>query len=147
MMEARKKIYLACPYSHEKGGIRSMRFDLVNAAAAKLMREGYLVFSPISHTHPIAERGDLPKGWDFWEAYDRTFIDWADEVHVLMLDGWKESKGVTAEIAIAKELGKPVHYIEDKGNVDQVMAWVEKNRNATVCDTLSASAEAFGDSE
>jgi hypothetical protein len=29
---------------------------------------------------------------------------------VLMLDGWRESIGVQAEIAIANELGKPVTY-------------------------------------
>lgn len=110
-MMDRKKIYMACPYSDESAGVRAWRFELVNRAAAKLMQEGHLVFSPISHTHPIAEAGDLPKGWEFWEAYDRTFLEWADEVHVLMIDGWRESKGVTAEIRIARELKKRVVYV------------------------------------
>ena len=105
------RVYLATPYSHPDPEVREARFRAVNAVAAQLMREGHHVYSPISHTHPIALAGDLPKGWDFWEAYDRAFINWAEEVHVLMAEGWKESTGVQAEVGIAAELGKPVRYI------------------------------------
>jgi len=108
-----KKIYLATPYSHDNPEIRKARFKKINRVAAALMREGNLVFSPISHTHPIALAGDLPKGWEFWKEYDRTFIDWCDEVQVFMQEGWKESTGVSAEIEIARELDKPVIFIED----------------------------------
>ncbi len=108
-----KKIYLATPYSHKDFVVMLHRFHQVNKAAASLMKEGDLVYSPISHTHPIALAGDLPKGWDYWEAYDLTFIEWADELYVLMQPGWKESVGVTAEIKIAKSMGKPVIYIEN----------------------------------
>lgn len=76
------------------------------------MKAGHLVFSPISHTHPIALAGDLPKGWEFWKEYDISFIEWADEIQVLMLDGWEESTGVTAEIGIAHHENKPVVYLE-----------------------------------
>lgn len=107
-----KKIYLAGPYSHQNMHVKEHRFKKLNIAAAKLMNEGYLVFSPISHTHPIALAGDLPGGWDFWEEYDRTFIEWCDEIHVLKLTGWAESTGVSAEIALGIELDKPVTYIE-----------------------------------
>ena len=93
--------------------VKTHRFNKLNLAAAKLMNEGYLVFSPISHTHPIALAGDLPGSWEFWKEYDRTFIEWADEIHVLKLSGWRESTGVTAEIELANELNKPVRYIDD----------------------------------
>lgn len=105
-------VYLATPYSHIDPAIREQRFHAVNAVAAKLMRDGLHVFSPISHTHPIAEAGDLPKGWDFWEAYDRTLLRACGKIIVLMLDGWRESKGVTAEIAIARELGLAVEFLD-----------------------------------
>ncbi len=107
-----KKIYLATPYSsHADLVVRKARFEVVNKIAALLMNKGYLVFSPISHTHPIALAGDLPKGWEFWREYDLTFIEWCDEVFVLKQNGWKESVGVIAEIKIAKELNKPITYI------------------------------------
>jgi len=105
------RVYLATPYSHPDPAVREARFQAVNTVAAKLMQDGHHVYSPISHTHPIALAGDLPKGWDFWEAYDRTFIEWAEEVHVYLADGWQESKGVQAEMKIAIELGRPVRYI------------------------------------
>jgi hypothetical protein len=104
--------YLACPYSHDDRSVRIARFEAANRAAGKLMREGHHVFSPISHTHPIAEACDLPKGWEFWEAFDRAYLAHSWRVVVLMLEGWRESKGVTAELRIAAEQGLPVEYIE-----------------------------------
>ena len=108
-----KKIYLATPYTGTPEQ-QQERFEQVNKVAAQLMANGFLVFSPISHTHPIALAGDLPKGWDFWAAHDRTFIEWCDELYVLTLNGWAESTGVTAERKLARELGKPVRYLSEK---------------------------------
>ena len=105
-----KKVYLATPYTGTKAE-QQQRFEVVNTVAARLMGEGILVFSPISHTHPIALAGDLPKGWDFWKEYDLTFIEWCDELWVLMQDGWQDSTGVTAERKLAREMGKPIMYI------------------------------------
>ncbi len=107
-----KKIYLAVPYSDPAKSIRIARFETVNAVAARLMSEGFLVFSPISHTHPIAEAGDLPVDWEFWEQYDKIFLEWCDEVCVLKLPGWKKSAGVQAEIKLARKMGKPTIYID-----------------------------------
>ena len=107
-----KKIYLACPYSHKDPAVKQARFEAVNKVAARLMAEGYMVFSPISHTHPIALAGRLPGDWRFWEAYDRTFLEWADELWVLELEGWEESTGLRAETTIAQNLRKPVRFIK-----------------------------------
>ena len=110
------KVYLATPYSHAKPTVRVQRFNKINEVAAKLMAEGIHVYSPISHTHPIAEAGDLPKGWDFWEQYDRHFIAWCDEVWVYCGEGWQESKGVQAEMRIAWEMGKKVVLLSATGS-------------------------------
>lgn len=103
--------YLAGPYSHPERAVRVQRFEALNRAAAVLMAAGEHVYSPISHTHPIAEAGSLPLGWDFWEQYDRIYLGMSRRVVVLTLDGWRDSKGVTAELAIAAELGLPVEYM------------------------------------
>ena len=102
--------YLASPYSDFDPAIRLQRFQAACKATAELMNEGVRIFSPIAHTHPIAMAGDLPLGWDFWEQYDREMIAVCDELIVLCLDGFEDSRGVQAEIAIAKELGIPVSY-------------------------------------
>ena len=102
------KIYLACPYSHPDPKVRESRFRAVNEYAAELLREGHLVFSPISHSHPIAVQCDLPTDHDFWREWNRTFIKWCDVLYVAALDGWLQSKGVQWEIARAKSTGKEV---------------------------------------
>lgn len=104
-------IYLACPYSHADPAIREQRFEAVSRYAAKVISAGAFVFSPISHTHPIAKHGNLPLGWDYWEKYDRIMIGVCTELRVLCLDGWKESLGVQAEMRIAEETGIPVTFV------------------------------------
>lgn len=119
--DSRPLIYLACPYSHPERAVRIARFDAANLAAAKLMREGHYVFSPISHTHPIAEAGGLPLGWDFWEGFDRAYIGHSHKLIVLMLGGWTQSKGVMAEIAIADSMNIPVEYLALEEQADPFM--------------------------
>ncbi len=107
-------IYLACPYSHADRYVRVTRWIAANKAAAKLMTAGQYVFSPISHTHPIAEASDgtLPRGWDFWEGFDRQYLNVCKKIIVLRIPGWDTSTGVTAEIKIGNEAGIPVEYMD-----------------------------------
>lgn len=105
--------YLASPYTHDDLSIRLARFEAACHAAAALMRQGRIVFAPVVHSHPIAQHG-LPLDWAYWERHDRRFLEVCDEVVVLMLDGWRQSEGVQAEIKIAQELGKPVTFVGKK---------------------------------
>lgn len=109
--------YLACPYFHQDRAIRVARFEAANRVAARLMSQGEHIFSPISHTHPIAEAGDLPLGWDFWADYDEAIISCCYRIYVLMLDGWKESRGVGAELDLANEYDIEVVYLGEDGCV------------------------------
>ena len=106
-----KLIYLASPYSHHDAAVRQLRFEIVSRVAARLMSGGLHVFSPISHTHPIAEYGSLPLGWDFWEQYDRAIMGVCSRMIVLMLDGWEQSRGVQAEVSLAVEFGLDIEYM------------------------------------
>ena len=49
------KIYLACPYTHPDEVTRNTRVELASIIAAKLMCEGHVVFSPITHGHYVAD--------------------------------------------------------------------------------------------
>lgn len=111
-MKPKKKIYLACPYRHENQEIAIKRFDYVNQIAGQVMMQGHVVFSPISHSHPIAcRKHDLPVGWEFWSQQDLPFLEWADELWVATFPGWHLSEGVRAEILAAGKLRKPIVYI------------------------------------
>ncbi len=104
-------IYLASPYSHPDEYIKIRRFEAAARAAAKLMCQGHIVFSPIAMTHPMAIYGVLPGDWQFWARFDQVFIKLCEELWVLQLQGWRESKGVIAEIKIAETLGLPIRYV------------------------------------
>lgn len=106
------KIYLAAPYSCEHEWLREWRVDQVNRKAAELMDAGHIVFSPISHSHPISyhTKADACDS-DYWVRQDLAFMPACDEVWVLRLEGWQESKGIKRETAYAEELGKQVRFI------------------------------------
>lgn len=104
--------YLATPYSSHDPQVRLDRFLTVNAVASRLMSDGEHVYSPISHCHPIAVAGALPKDWNYWREYCITMMRCCTTLKVLMVPGWKESVGVDAEIAIAQNLNIPVEYIQ-----------------------------------
>lgn len=107
----RPLVYLATPYSHKDPAVRTERFNMVNKVAGALMQQGLIIFSPISHTHPVAVKCGLPKDWQYWEKFDRAYLSCSNKLLVLCLDGWLESNGVQAEIKIAREMGIPVEYI------------------------------------
>jgi len=106
-----KKIYLAIPYS----GMCPSSYFQATRATAVLLKEGLNVFSPITHSHPLKEYG-MPETWEFWEKIDYQYLDWADEVYVLIPDEGMEtvdnSVGVQAEITYAEQHGLPIRFVQ-----------------------------------
>jgi hypothetical protein len=102
--------YLASPYSHPDPAVRERRYRAACRATAEMLRAGEVVFSPVVHSHPLVPYG-LPTGWEYWERFDRAVLTRCDAVTVLTLDGWEDSAGVQAEVAIAGELGLPIQYV------------------------------------
>lgn len=110
-----KKIYLAIPYS----GIEEESYQAANKVAAKLIADGNIVFSPITHSHPI-KLGITQNTYETWLAQDKAFVDWADEIYIVILckgldceygiTKVENSKGVQAEIAWANEQNKPINF-------------------------------------
>lgn len=100
-------IYLAGPYSHPDPTVRQRRFEQLNMYAARLMEAGIPVFSPISHSHPIADHMVDDRGHDFWMAMDLPLLRLASGLLVLTLEGWEESRGVASEIDEARFYSVP----------------------------------------
>lgn len=105
-------IYLAVPYTHPDPAVREQRFEAANLAAAVLMTDGHLVFSPISHTHLMVIKYRLPVGFGFYQRWSRLFLSMSSRLIVLRVDGWQQSVGVKAEITFMKTAGKPVEYLD-----------------------------------
>ena len=110
-----KKIYLAIPYS----GAEEESYELANKITVLLMNNGFNVFSPITHSHPLSKVGKLPGNWEFWEQIDYQFVDWCDILVVIEHVYKNETKkinyitstGVTAEVKYAEKQGKKIVYI------------------------------------
>lgn len=112
-MQQIERIYLASPYTDPDPAIRRARFETVTRAAGELMKRRYIVFSPITMGHSISEAcADIPGDFGYWGRTCLSYLEgWATRLVVLTLDGWEESRGVTAEIAAAAKAGLPIEYL------------------------------------
>lgn len=104
--------YLATPYSKYSKGLEEA-FKLACRFAAKVIREGKKIYSPIAHTHPIAIHGGMdPYDHSIWIPVDKPFMAAAYGLIVVMAEGWDESKGIAIEIEEFKKANKPIVYME-----------------------------------
>lgn len=116
--------YLAGPYSHPCPGMRERRHVEHCRAAAWLMRQEQTVFSPIAHSHAIAQHGRIDAlDADFWLSQDYAILPHCRKLAVLMIDGWTDSKGTQKEIHAARKLGLEVWGIVPVANGYQ---WVRE---------------------
>lgn len=107
-------VYLASPYTPHAGESIEERVAAARQVAARLMAEGCVVFSPVSHSHEIADHlaPALRLDHEFWMRQDLAILRYADRLVVLRLPGWLQSRGVLREIACAKDLGIPIDYLD-----------------------------------
>lgn len=104
--------YLASPYSRFPGG-HVKAFEETARLAAKLLREGMRIFSPITHCHPIALYGDIdPLDHDIWLPFDEAMMDACEYLLVARMPGWQDSKGIAHEIELFQRFGKPIFHLD-----------------------------------
>ena len=108
-------IYAAVPYSDPNPAVREYRFREATKYAAALVQAGYTVYSPITHSHPMAVANPaLGLGWEYWKRHDEAYMPICAALHVLMLPGWGTSSGVAAEVRAFEAVGKLVEYVRPK---------------------------------
>jgi hypothetical protein len=104
--------YLASPYTFYPVGQEQAHADIC-CVAGKLLRRDIPIFSPIAHSHPIAEYADIePMAHEFWMRANRHLIEGAAGVIVVKLESWDESGGIEDEIKIFRQAKKPVLYLD-----------------------------------
>lgn len=108
-------IYIASPYIHSNSEIQQGRVDAVARYTAHLYIAKSTAFSPIVHSNALREQAEFPITWDWWQFHDEHILKLCSSMHILMLNGWEMSVGVTAEIEIARENNIPTTYISEYG--------------------------------
>lgn len=120
--------YLACPYTplpdtpeDQRAAIMESRFSLVTLISAFLISKGYVVFSPITHSHVIQQHPlntftqNTQEQW-VW-GQDIHFVHLSKELWIIKYDQWdattvQKSKGVKAERREANIYNIPIQYLK-----------------------------------
>ena len=103
--------YVMSPYSGTRTEMFSRHFD-TSVAATRLVREGIPLLSPILHWHFAAQTHGLPKDAEYWMAYNKRLFASADAGILLMLPGWRESKGIREELEWHDQARKPIYTLD-----------------------------------
>lgn len=112
----RPLVYLACPYTHPSKVVERRRYVEATKAAAWLIEtKKWNVFSPITHSHPLHIVAGLSGLWDHWKQIDTDFIQLSHTFVVLKIEGYKESRGVTDELVIARETDCRILWLSPRG--------------------------------
>lgn len=90
-------------------GIEDHNFPAFRAAAESLVAAGYSVEDP-------GAKGVIA-GWEWADYLRYDLVKLVECDGVATLPGWKDSKGASLEVHVARELGMPV---------GAVWAWLEK---------------------
>jgi hypothetical protein len=112
--------YMAHPYTSIDAEGRFVpeaedaNFQLANHRAAELLKRGYNIYSPISHTHPIHRACPEFLGnreHEMWYHLDNDLISRTNFDGIILPPGWQESKGCCAERELFEAAGKAIkHY-------------------------------------
>lgn len=106
-----KKIYMAFPYWHKSPAAQKELAYEASKAAARLIQEGYLVYSPLSHKLAIENSG-ISIDKRSWERINKEFILWADEFWVFQVAGPAYSEEFPIELDVAFREFKMVRYFK-----------------------------------
>lgn len=106
-------IYLASPYSHPSAAVREARYLAARALTIEELRLGSAIFSPIVYGKDMETA--IGTAFEPWAAFNDTVIEKCDEVWVLCIEGWQQSRGIRHELEVAFRLNKTVRYLDPKG--------------------------------
>jgi hypothetical protein len=94
---------------------------MVSKQVFKIMQQGYVVFGPITHSHvawvKAGIQSEVQTDHDFWMSQDWWYVKNCDVMFVYNYKYGGGSKGVDREIDWCVGLGKPIIYLDKKGDV------------------------------
>lgn len=101
--------YLAHPYSSPIPGGEQMNANDATNIAAKLFMDGYRVYSPLTHCHPIDTIVHFT--WARWMLFDVMMMNRCDAI--ILCEGWENSRGCTIEREHFLTNKKPIYHVRD----------------------------------
>ena len=118
-MSRKRLTYLAVPYTWNP----ERSYEIANKVASYFMAEGKTVFSPVSHSHHIADHMAEPLrlSQEFWMAQDLPLVDVCSEIIFVLINvpGVKSgeklltsSKGCMSEMEEAIKEGLSIKFCE-----------------------------------
>lgn len=114
--------YLASPYTHPERKVVIDRFLAARNYLIWAFAADQPTYSPIVHWHHIASSEALPSEFEHWLVQDDAMVKSARQILVLDIPGWKESRGVTHEIAVGLSLSLPI-YLATRGKTLAVSSY------------------------
>lgn len=129
-------LYLASPYSHKDNAIQILRYKLVKRFAAMLVMQKKIVYSPIVHFHPMAQKYNLPTDHQYWKDTNRALLAGAKALCIVPLPGWEVSKGLHWELRKAHKSKKRIFILQpcDKNTI-QLIAYKENDTYAHLTES------------
>ena len=107
-------LYLSLPYSSPDPSVRAERAAIARRLMATLIAAGHVTVCPVAMNHEAVEllrTAGSPSG-AYWRELESRLAAICDELVVLRATGWRESRGVTREIALFEKFGKPVRFLD-----------------------------------
>ena len=95
--------YFCHPYSAKTKEGRIANYELCCQRSAKLLLNGYNIFSPIAHSHSIEMaspemlKWPIEKLWKFWIDIDMVILEYVGFTGVILGPHWRRSKGCKRE--------------------------------------------------
>lgn len=136
------KIYIAGPMT----GMKDWNFPAFFEAEEQLNRLGYKAINPAKNDGETIEIaleaagnvGNPNHNWSYYMRRDLPHL--LDSDAVCLLPGWKNSKGATLEVEVARAIGLPLYVLRDEKLVPRVeilglSGWA-RNGKDTVADFL-----------
>jgi len=103
--------FVISPYTDDDPAIIAQRVRAAEKYIANLTQQGIVAYSTIAAMDHIVHKYELRSDYAFWSKHCKAMIECSTEVHVLQLDGRKDSEGAQQEMLWAIDLGKNLTFI------------------------------------
>lgn len=119
--------YLGTVYRSFPGGLDAA-FDEASRIAAAFMDAGVCIFSPITHSHPIARFTTLSPADGMWVTLHKPFMALCGGMIFCRMPNWSESEGLKIEEEhFLTVLKRPVVYV-DPDHLDLSIAAIKATK-------------------